>query len=234
MKKTRFSPLITAFTLIELLVVIAIISILATLLTPAVASALERAQRVRCIANLKSLTHGCLAYAMDHDDRLINAGASTTVAQWVDRGNSVDAIKTGTLYPYTQDMALYRCARNPNEWQLRHYSINNYLNAFSGVDFDQFLSQIASPSQQFYMIEENDTRESPQGGFWVQPVGGYSWGDIPATHHSQGTTFSFVDGHVEYWGWLDPRTSTLMGDAWGIPHPGSVDTERLAAAAHPR
>ena len=32
------------------------------------------------------------------------------------------------------------------------------------------------------------------------------WRDVPPIHHSEGTTFSFADGHSEYWKWKDPRT----------------------------
>ena len=62
--KVRVSP--DGFTLIELLVVIAIIAILAALLLPALASAKQKAQNIKCISNLKQMTFSYFSYQQDY------------------------------------------------------------------------------------------------------------------------------------------------------------------------
>src|SRR4051812_39651568 len=68
---------VQAFTLVELLVGIAIISILGSLLLPALGKAKARAQRLKCLSQMKQLGLGFSIFASDHNDQLPPAAYST-------------------------------------------------------------------------------------------------------------------------------------------------------------
>jgi prepilin-type N-terminal cleavage/methylation domain-containing protein/prepilin-type processing-associated H-X9-DG protein len=117
-----------AFTLIELLVVIAVISLLIALLIPVLRGARELGQRTVCLSNLRQLTLAWLAYADEHDGRLVSGrafgargrGKRYTLKGWAGHDFShpgrsrppwVPDPDKGALWPWIKDVDIYRCPR---------------------------------------------------------------------------------------------------------------------------
>ena len=60
-----------------------------------------------------------------------------------------------------------------------------------------------------------------------------AWWDRPPLRHGKGSTFSFADGHGDYWKYRDNRTITLnpSTDYWpSPPQPGSQDLHKMQMA----
>jgi len=143
-----------AFTLIELLVVIAVIALLMALLIPVLNLARERAQRVVCLSNLRQLTMAWVAYADDHDSKLVSGSTFDVMIPrirspdlYIKGWLGWDFIPTpsegwppwipgsdkGALWPYLRDEKIYRCPRG----RAGHAATYDIVSAANGLGLEE-------------------------------------------------------------------------------------------------
>ena len=210
-----------AFTLIELLVVIAIIALLMAILMPALHRAKEQGERATCLSNVKQLTLAWILYAQENEDRIVNASTfypRTGEPAWIGaKWQDTDPLEVrrkrlmeGVLYKYCENVNIYRCPTGIRG-EVLTYAIIDAMNggrrSIPGTKelMIKRLSQVKRQSERFVFIDEG--KVSPDS--WTVFYDRESWWDQPTVRHGDGTNFSFVDGHSEYWKWRDARTVDL-------------------------
>jgi prepilin-type N-terminal cleavage/methylation domain-containing protein/prepilin-type processing-associated H-X9-DG protein len=206
-----------AFSLIELLVVISIIAILMTLLTPMISTAIATAQRVKCASNMRSLGQAFASYASEHNGEL--PSAHTGSGCWIEcnsfnRKQKIEGIKRGKLWPYVEDLSIYRC---PGTYGFMKDYVRNYsmVGAFDrNLAGSQMrwkkLSDVMRPSTTLLLVEDFDWRGYNMGSWLMQPSARwYYWVDYLPGNHRGGDNFLFCDGHVEYRRYEDPETLSV-------------------------
>lgn len=224
------------FTLIELLVVIAIIALLMALLMPAMERAREQAQRMVCLANLDQLMLAYDFYTEDNEGSLINGDTeeydymyvpgrpandshyneTAWVKQdWGDPEPTLDekrqAILNGALYPYVKNVKVYSCP-TLLAGNLRTYAASDAMNCKGWDSYRVMLKhteEISKPDIRIVFLDDGGTGGAALGGWTLYSIYNsecWVWWDPPPIRHGDGTTFSFADGHTEYWKWQDKRT----------------------------
>jgi len=133
--------------------------------------------------------------------------------------------------------------------QARTVSINYPLGGFTasdpsgstvlltGVRAVRKYSDIAppnpQPSQMFVFVDENEYSVD-DGDFAVAVTGGPhegTWWNLPGSRHCNGTTWSFADGHCEYWPWHG--TAVLKFNSYYQAADSSDDLARVLACTSP-
>jgi prepilin-type N-terminal cleavage/methylation domain-containing protein/prepilin-type processing-associated H-X9-DG protein len=227
-----------AFTLIELLVVIAVIAVLMAILMPALSRAREQGKRAACLNNVKQLTLAWIMYADDNDGKICAANVGHSDYGWVGRMDTTDpmddqiaAMKSGMLYRYCKNLKLYKCPTGIRG-EMRTYSIVSSMNTNIGSSEKGKVfknrNQIRRPGERVVFVDEGKISNHAYNVHYDIP----NWKDLPPLRHGNGTNFSHVDGHGEYWKWTDSRTIAYANQDGTVPalQKGNPDLVRLQKA----
>jgi prepilin-type N-terminal cleavage/methylation domain-containing protein/prepilin-type processing-associated H-X9-DG protein len=193
-------------------------------------------------------------------------GTSIANQSWIAGDAQTDVnttnIQQGKLYEYNKQVKIYACPANTRMItvsigfgktitipQTRTCSIDYSMGGFSSnpgdalsrnVSFGSYAkgNKVRHPAEKIVFVDENEYSVG-DGCFGLYPAGSNinMWWNMATSRHDKGCTFSFYDGHVEYYKWhgiavttypksSSPVTSDWQGDSpWGA----SDDLPRIEA-----
>jgi len=131
-------------------------------------------------------------------------------------------IMKGALFRYTKDLRVYKCPTGQSE-NLRMYSAVDSMNSTddshlggigAGSKMIKVRQEIRKTYERIVFYDDGGLGNSAMGGFTVRVykntnLSSQVWWDEPPVRHGEGSTFSYVDGHIEYHKWRDKRTVEL-------------------------
>jgi prepilin-type N-terminal cleavage/methylation domain-containing protein/prepilin-type processing-associated H-X9-DG protein len=204
-KKTasQRARVISGFTLIELLVVVAIIGILASLLLPALASAKDKAQSIRCLNNLKQVGLATLIYAQEHQNTVqIDAPLDPGVT-WASILSS-----NQNLHPLDVFLCPTYAPRHFVNWFMTYGVRQDPPAENTSGDFNELLrvDTISKPVEYLHLADTTSRGRQGIGAEQYYFFSVASENEVQARHNQRANGL-FIDGHVEACG--RPRLESL-------------------------
>src|ERR1035438_3501617 len=237
------------FSLIELLVVLATLALLAAMLLPALAQTRQNSQVIECVANQRQLAVAWMMYARDNNDKLVPVGSLSEQPAFLGENPLTDTqlqpggmlaqfcpgnlqsvamtvgryytnwIKAGLLYPYIQNIAVYKCPADLSRCPYgasstfakasdRTYSVNCYVGGMQLWNGNYKLYRKLSdmnrpgPAHTWVFIEES-AASIDDCYFALDPAVQNLWYNSPAVLHDNASVLTYADGHSEVHRWTD-------------------------------
>jgi prepilin-type processing-associated H-X9-DG protein len=147
-------------------------------------------------------------------DIVLTPDYETATSAW-DSEHAQVFMKVGSLYPYVRSEKVFRCP-NASSGEMRTYTI---VDSMKGVRDPNILNNnivggtvlwinnmmdIKNPSSRMVFIDTGMRNfESFRVHYYLE-----LWKQAAPCRHSNGNTFSFADGHAEYWKWQGADTIT--------------------------
>jgi general secretion pathway protein G len=209
------------FTLIEVLIVVAVIAILAALLLPALNASKAKAQRVRCINNLKQLATASNMYTADNDGRLAdNSPLGSPPAQrtnaWVQGNIRIDSdasnstyIVDSKLFPYANNVGIFRCPADfpvsNRVASVRSYSMNCFMGtrvmetSYNPAGYRTFLKDhelARAGGASLWVMADEHAYTIDDGFFLVTMDDSQIFASFPGARHDHSYVLNFADAHA--------------------------------------
>jgi len=191
----------------------------------------------------------------------IQGGAQSDPAKpWIPNGVLFPYNKSVDIYACPANTRQITFPANPpTTWvatlgpQARTVSINYPLGGFTTSDatgaklltgvpglhkYTEISPPNPPPSRMIVFADENEYSVD-DGDFAIDPLGSGQnrWWNLPGSRHTRGTTWSFADGHVEYWKWHGSavlKFNAYYQPADPVTGPGSSDDlARVQACTSP-
>jgi prepilin-type N-terminal cleavage/methylation domain-containing protein len=176
------------FTLVELLVVIGIIAVLLGILLPALGRAREHANRVACLANLRSIGQAMRLYADTYKDRLPNSNPPNTTYDY----DAINTVLVAFAKEFLPSPASLHCRSDQSPVPER-IETADYTSPNSARCSYDFYSVFWAPEYGPKLV-----KLSSQAPLAWDLDGGSATGTPQQNHGVKGGNVVFGDGHADW------------------------------------